>query len=890
MLRIPGYILKREIGVGGMASVYLAVQTSLERQVALKVMAPALAADQSFSKRFLREARTVAGLSHPHIVSIYDVGITKDQVHYFSMQHMTEGDFSDRIRKGLHELEIIRVLSGIAEALGYAHTRGFVHRDVTPGNILFDASDTPVLTDFGIVKAVTESSKITGTGLCIGTSHYMSPEQARGRAVDPRSDLYSLGAVTYEALSGEPPYDGEDGFAIAYSHVFDPIPKLEPRLSLWQPFIDKALAKDPADRYQSASEMISEMTSFLEITTGEGRIRERPPLLSREGISVAASGGVVRRIKVVAAVLKGAPGSVRFALWDTWNRIMDWSVNLWMTTCRRLFFFLPRERHSLSGLVTSLLLLFLIGMSVDWTGGDLPVTTRVSMAATTEKLSEEQPTTLSPVTGSQAETVFGTSTAPPLSGEMGAREIRLAAERQLKLADNDENEANAMADGDRGTEQGDQVDLDRIPASTDPQQIRIESLLAAANEDLVANRLTTPVDENAVQRFRAVLTLEADNQPARDGLMAVVNRYLDLAESEMRRSEFPKVALYIERSEEVASGLDVPGPVQARMQATRNLAEAAVRKVAEEAHTARRVDEAIALYEAMLIFAPNDEQAIAAIAALRSGVAANQSFSDLLSNGAQGPDLVVVELGPFRLETPVGTLVLADRRKLAVSVGEITVGDYRQFVAATDYYQVRRNRRSCRDQESIWRSSRRRTWEEPGYPQGDDHPVVCVTQEAAQAYAAWLSSETGLSYRLPSEAEWEFLAARDYGKREVLSACKRGNVGDLWLKSQQSDAVVEECEDGWTFTSPARSFLKNDVGVYDLLGNVREWVADCWSEVRPLEGVDYSPSLIGECDQRVVKGTSWAHGTGFGDPARRQGFDANDAFNTVGFRLVRTLD
>ena len=124
MIRIPGYILKREVGVGGMAKVYLAVQTSLERQVALKVMSPALAADESFSKRFLREARTVAGLSHPNIVSIFDVGVTKDLVHYFSMQHLPGGDFSDRLHQNVKERETIRVMIGICQALAYAHQEG----------------------------------------------------------------------------------------------------------------------------------------------------------------------------------------------------------------------------------------------------------------------------------------------------------------------------------------------------------------------------------------------------------------------------------------------------------------------------------------------------------------------------------------------------------------------------------------------------------------------------------------------------------------------------------------------------------------------------------------------------------------------------------------------
>lgn len=257
VIQIPGYLIKREIGIGGMAKVYLAVQTSLEREVALKVMNPAMVSDPSFSRRFTQEARTLASLAHPNIVAVYDVGITEEKLHYFSMQHLPNGDFLKRIRTGVPEAEVVRVLSGVARALGFAHQRGIVHRDVAPGNVLFDPNDNPVLTDFGIARAVTKTSRITNAGVSVGTSHYMSPEQARGSDVDGRSDVYSLGALAFEALTGNPPYDGEDGFAIAYAHVFEPVPTLPEQRRHWQPLIDRAMAKDPAERFQGTDEFLA---------------------------------------------------------------------------------------------------------------------------------------------------------------------------------------------------------------------------------------------------------------------------------------------------------------------------------------------------------------------------------------------------------------------------------------------------------------------------------------------------------------------------------------------------------------------------------------------------------------------------------------------------------
>jgi serine/threonine-protein kinase PpkA len=256
LIQIAGYSVLGQIGRGGMATVYRARQTLLDREVALKVMSQQLAQDPVYAQRFLQEARMLAALNHPHVVPVYDVGVTPDGLHYFSMQLLSGGDFYGRMRDGLTEIELVRVLIAVAHALGFAHARGYVHRDVTPANILFDAHDTPILTDFGIARAVTSASRITASGLSIGTSHYMSPEQARGAEVDHRSDIYSLGVLCFEAVSGHPPFEGEDGFAVAFAHVHDPVPRLPDEARRWQPLIDRAMAKDPAHRYADCAAFI----------------------------------------------------------------------------------------------------------------------------------------------------------------------------------------------------------------------------------------------------------------------------------------------------------------------------------------------------------------------------------------------------------------------------------------------------------------------------------------------------------------------------------------------------------------------------------------------------------------------------------------------------------
>lgn len=255
-MKIPGYQIQREIGHGGMATVYQAVQTSLERAVALKVMAPALATDTTFGKRFQKEAKTVASLTHPNILAIHDIGAI-GPYNYIAMELVSGGDLKQHIHKGISTVRSLQVIKQVAAALDYAHRQGFVHRDIKPENILFRDDGTAVLTDFGIAKSVDSNTQMTVANMSIGTPRYMSPEQAQGKSgLDGRSDLYSLGVVLFESLTGKAPFDAETPVGIALKHVQAAIPKLPESLSKYQPLIDRLMAKNPADRYITGSELI----------------------------------------------------------------------------------------------------------------------------------------------------------------------------------------------------------------------------------------------------------------------------------------------------------------------------------------------------------------------------------------------------------------------------------------------------------------------------------------------------------------------------------------------------------------------------------------------------------------------------------------------------------
>ncbi|OXS24032.1 serine/threonine protein kinase [Pseudomonas fluorescens] len=252
---IPGYDIEGEIGEGAMASVYLATQRSLERKVALKVMAAALAADPSFCERFLREGKTLARLSHPHTVTIHDIG-NVGELYYMAMEYLPNGTLKERIAAGMTPEQGVTLIRQIASALGYAHAQGLVHRDVKPANILFRADGTAVLSDFGIAKSLDDRTQFTQAGFAVGTPSYMSPEQARGQEIDGRADLYALGVVLYEILVGELPYNGTDALSTALAHLTEPLPELPVHHGRYQGVLRKLLAKDPADRFPDAAALL----------------------------------------------------------------------------------------------------------------------------------------------------------------------------------------------------------------------------------------------------------------------------------------------------------------------------------------------------------------------------------------------------------------------------------------------------------------------------------------------------------------------------------------------------------------------------------------------------------------------------------------------------------
>src|SRR3989475_3215615 len=253
------YTLGRRLGVGGMATVFQGSDRVLDRTVAVKVLAPPFDADPAFVDRFRREAQAAASLSHPNVVAVFDTG-SDGPVHYIVMEFVEGATLAEILR---HEgafppARVVTIGVAICSALDAAHARGLVHRDVKPGNVMLTPAGDLKVTDFGIARA-TASDSSTRSGVVLGTAAYLSPEQARGEQADARSDLYALGCVLYELVTGRPPFAGESPVAVAYQHVSaEPVPasQIDPAVPAWlDAVIMRALAKDPHERFQSAREM-----------------------------------------------------------------------------------------------------------------------------------------------------------------------------------------------------------------------------------------------------------------------------------------------------------------------------------------------------------------------------------------------------------------------------------------------------------------------------------------------------------------------------------------------------------------------------------------------------------------------------------------------------------
>ena len=625
-----------------MATVYLAIQESVQREVALKVMSSALAEDKAFSERFFREARIVSQLNHPNIVTVYDVGMHEGH-HYLSMQYVPGSDLKQSMAE-LSGAQILRMMREVASALDYSGRKGYVHRDVKPENIMLHADDgRALLMDFGIARAADCDNNMTRTGVALGTPYYMSPEQARGKPVDTRSDLYALGVVFYLVLTGKVPYDAESAIAIGIKHIAEPIPPLPEALADFQPLMAKLLAKKPADRFQSGNELIAALAELDPAAIDRWRIIRDHNVAPATMLSEPTPQRPERRQRVAMTT-----PSVHIPAEDIRERQREE----------------PRtgRGYRRAGLLM-ILLLTLAGAYLSQFGGRWPpadgelqqLLDRAGIAPWLDSMlaggASGQVAATDPAAVSSPEGPIETTASELLRLRNEARvqaarvqvdpsalPVLLDLYRDMLALDPELTEA-STALADIASQQGAEVSaaiaeqrwnnagtalnklIELFPEQADSAEVNewrqridqgrtVTDSLARAKTLLQADKLTLPAEDNALLRYQQVLSLAPDNAEAIRGVAAIAERYRQLAESALQREDWSRAAALIANGEQVQ-----PLPAFAGLRARLQQQQAVERLLVQaEAAVARGDDfrgepSALELYQSVLAITPDEATA-----------------------------------------------------------------------------------------------------------------------------------------------------------------------------------------------------------------------------------------------------------------------------------------
>jgi len=662
-IEVPGYSIIKKIGEGGMANVFLATQHSLDRQVALKVLSPDISQDDSFGVRFLQEAKWIANLDHQNIVPVYEVGKV-DNSYFLSMALLDGGDLKQRLSEKIEKREALKITRQIATALGVAHEKGIVHRDIKPQNILFRSNGMPLLTDFGIAKAVGERDQnLTMTGMMIGSPHYLSPEQALAQPVDQRSDIYSLGVVLYEMLTGKLPFNADSAVATAMQHVSVAAAPMPPELQEFQSLLSAMMAKNVEDRLNNVDDLIKAIDQLLD-----------------HGAYVGVQEGDEKTV-VMKAV---ASPSVTRAPKASKSEVAP-----------------ANAKSKLLYVVAPIVLCLVVAVVFFFLG--------------------------------------------------------------------------------------------------DSSSVEVPSTPVALNEKEIKSGLATqPLSQT---EFKEVTSASTINVPSVAVNQSVSNKLNVL-------DEFVSGPEKIEPSvSNLATEASLPAP-----------------KVSKP--TQRVVNKTTV---------PSKKKTLPS------------AIKELISS------FVLVPSGDFKMGIKKAGVVDA-RPVHKVSMKSFKISKYPVTNEQFSVFKALETKRSMAN-----------------------HPVVNVSWDEANEFANWLSKKSAKNYRLPSEAEWEYIAR--------AHQAKTFHWGNGIGKNQTN---CNGCKSEWDnkSTSPVDSFTANSLGVYDLIGNVWEWTADCYApnyRNASANGSAYSPS---RCEKRALRGGSWNTPKKKVHPAFRAAVKPGSKLDNLGFRLV----
>ena len=548
-----------------MATVYLAVQENFQRKVAVKILSQRLLSDASFGVRFLREARIVAQLSHQHIVPVFDVGQHGD-CHYIAMELLKGGDLKQRLAKGMQLTECLDIVQQIASALHYAAKKNFVHRDIKPENILFRENGSAVVSDFGIARSTESETNMTLTGTIIGTPSYMSPEQAQAMPLDGRSDLYSLGIILFEMLTGNVPYTADSAISIGLKHITDPIPELPEEVAEFQGVIDKILAKSPEDRFQTGHEFI-EALEELEHNLHEGGASTT--IISPDALKRHKSASNRRRSTGAPAVRKTGGGRMArtsAARSRSGTRTAGQTRNTRGGPIQQ-----PGLLSKQNILAASIVGVLAVGGVGSWmyfssdSGSSISAAEEGAFNKKTLALLENAQEAMEdgrffkpPDDSAQYYYTTALALAPRnLEAIAGIEALVTTYLDNARKAISENNESKAVEWLNQSSQiafyasdqqlverqqtlRGELFQMQQQNIRSSERKNQVEQLLADAKKSLTEDRLTSPSGDNAYDQYQSVLALDPQNKSALDGIANIAGSYLEQSIGEAEKNNFSR--------------------------------------------------------------------------------------------------------------------------------------------------------------------------------------------------------------------------------------------------------------------------------------------------------------------------------------------------------------
>lgn len=510
-LQIPGYTLHGPLGKGGMAEVHLATQLSLKRKVAIKILSKS--ENQEYIQRFIKEGRLVASLHHPSIITIYDIDQLADGRHYLAMEFLPGGDLAGHKGELFAPQRALAIVRQIASGLAVVHDQGLVHRDVKPANILFRNDGTAVLTDFGVAKDLDIDSELTQFGIAVGSPAYSSPEQAQCQPLDARSDIYSLGVILLEMLTGSNPFRAGNYTQTVMNHIqLVPTP-LPAALAGCQRLLDRMLAKQPQQRFYDCRELLA---ALEEVDLSD-------PDVTRIGPAVTP------RAAPQSALAKPAPAAKAARPRKSWLPLLFTAVALIVTLAAGGMYW--RQQMQIADLLALAEQRLAAGQLVEPAGGSAEHYFRQVLG-------------LDP-RSQAAQAGLERVRAVRIAGLLDLAEQRLAAGQLVEPAEDSAEHYFQLALGlDSG--HADALEgLRRVLAA------RIAEHLTRAEQSIAGQRLQLPENDSAVYYYRQILDWVPDNEQALAGLQRVAGLYREMASAAYRRGDFPTALAMIERGLQV---------------------------------------------------------------------------------------------------------------------------------------------------------------------------------------------------------------------------------------------------------------------------------------------------------------------------------------------------